>query len=92
MMTLVVKKELINGRLMTCPRCKREHDILQYVCLETIQEYASETTPVYKCPTCKWLFAPAGEMPQELYAKFEERIENLLTQLEKGCNCKACQT
>lgn len=76
---------------MTCPRCKREHDILQYICLETIQEYALETTPVYKCPTCKWLFAPAGEMPQEVYSKLEGRLTELLQKLEKNCDCPTCQ-
>lgn len=85
------KKKLINGRLMTCPRCKREHDILQYICLETIEEFASETTSVYKCPTCKWLFAPAGEMPQDIYDNLSIKVTKLLEALanNKGCNCSS---
>ena len=53
---------------MTCPRCKRQHDILQYQPLETIEEFAHETTPVYKCPKCKWIFAPADALVASLLA------------------------
>lgn len=56
------QKRLIDGRMMTCPRCKKQHDLLQYIRLQMIEEYARETTPVYKCPTCKWLFAPADDL------------------------------
>lgn len=77
------QKSLINGRMMVCARCKRSQDILSYIRLETIEEFARETTPVYKCPTCKWIFAPAGEMPQDIYSKFEA----LLEQYKKGCDC-----
>jgi len=63
--------------MMICPRCKRSHDLLQYIRLETIEEFARETTPVYKCPSCKWIFAPAGDMPQDLYAKVEALLEKL---------------
>lgn len=69
---------------MTCPRCKRQSDLLQYIRLETIEEYAQETTPVYKCAFCKWLFSPAGEMEQDVYSKFEA----LLEKYQKGCDCK----
>jgi hypothetical protein len=24
-----------------------------------IEEFERDTTPVYKCPACKWVFAPA---------------------------------
>lgn len=47
---------------MTCPRCKRDHDILQYVPMKMIEEFAAETTPVYKCPACRWIFAPADPL------------------------------
>jgi len=73
----VVKKNLINGRMMVCPRCKKDHDILQYIRLEMIEEYAHETTPVYKCCSCKWLFSPSGEMPQEIYEKFYRMLEEI---------------
>lgn len=63
---------------MVCPRCKSEQDLLQYIRLEMIEEFSHETTPVYKCPKCKWLFSPAGEMPQEIFDKFYRRLEELL--------------
>jgi rubredoxin len=44
---------------MICPRCETEHDILQYVPMEQIEAYAEETNPVYRCPTCRWVFSPA---------------------------------
>lgn len=43
---------------MTCPRCRGQHDILQYVPMMQIEEFAEDTVPVYKCPTCRWIFAP----------------------------------
>ena len=47
---------------MTCPRCKKGSDILAYVPLRMIEEYSEETTPVYKCPQCRWIFAPADDL------------------------------
>jgi hypothetical protein len=44
---------------MTCPRCKGEHDVLAYDSLMQIEEYAEETAPVYKCPSCRWIFSPS---------------------------------
>lgn len=55
-------QRLIRGRNMTCPRCKKQHDILQYVRLMEIEEFSKETTPIYKCPGCKWMFAPADDL------------------------------
>jgi uncharacterized C2H2 Zn-finger protein len=62
----IPRRKLIEGRFMRCPRCKRQHDVLQYVPLEIIEEFAAETTPVYKCPKCKWIFAPADELVADL--------------------------
>ena len=58
---------------MRCPRCKRQHDILQYVPMGMIEEYAEDTTPVYKCPACRWIFAPADSLLRTV-------IESRLTQ------------
>jgi len=44
---------------MTCPRCKRSHDILAYEPLMQIEAFVEETTPIYKCPKCRWIFAPS---------------------------------
>lgn len=79
------QKSLIVGRMMICPRCKRQHDLLQYIRLETIEEFAAETTPVYKCCSCKWIFSPAGEMPQDLFAKLQELLEQALN---RECECE----
>ena len=53
-----------NGRQgMCCPRCEHVFDILQFVPLKEIKEYAHDTTPVYKCPSrlggCGFIFAPS---------------------------------
>jgi uncharacterized protein with PIN domain len=50
---------LIEGRSMRCPRCKKLHDILAYVPLQQIEEFSAETNPIYKCPSCRWMFSPA---------------------------------
>jgi hypothetical protein len=60
------KRKLINGRMMTCPRCKKDHDILLYVPLRMIEEFKDETTPIYKCPSCRWTFAPSERLLVEL--------------------------
>lgn len=52
--------------MMICPRCKKRHDILQYMPLRMIDEFLSETTPVYKCPSCRWYFAPAENLVFEI--------------------------
>lgn len=44
---------------MRCPRCKQLHDILAYVPMEQVEEFADETNPIYKCPSCRWIFSPA---------------------------------
>lgn len=43
---------------MRCPRCKQQHDVLRYTPMRQIEEFTTETTPIYKCPNCRWLFAP----------------------------------
>ncbi len=44
---------------MHCPRCKKPRDILAWIPLMQIEEFAHETCPIYKCPDCRWVFAPA---------------------------------
>lgn len=44
---------------MRCPRCKELHDVLRYMPLGLIEEFAAETNPIYKCPGCNWVFSPA---------------------------------
>lgn len=66
------KSRLINGRLMTCPRCKKQSDILQYTRMMESPEFTHETTPIYKCPLCKWLFAPADNL---IFEVLSERMQ-----------------
>lgn len=69
---------------MTCPRCKDEHDVLQYRRMMTIEEYEHETAPIYKCPKCNFMFAPAGQMDHEIYeVVYQEMQDTLKTILEK---------
>lgn len=44
--------------LMVCPRCEKAKDILAYFCMGQIKDYELETAPIYKCPSCSWIFAP----------------------------------
>jgi uncharacterized protein with PIN domain len=50
---------LIEGRQMRCPRCELLHDILRYIPVQQIEKYAEETNPVYRCPSCRWIFSPS---------------------------------
>lgn len=53
------RERLIDGHLMKCPRCRAKNDILRYVPMGIIEEFATETNPIYKCPECRWVFSPA---------------------------------
>lgn len=60
---------LIEGRDMTCPRCRGKFDVLRFVPMGIVEEFAQETNPIYKCPGCRWIFSPALT-PSELLAAF----------------------
>jgi hypothetical protein len=66
------QRTLINGRMMLCPRCKKEHPVESYMRLREIEEFKSETTPIYKCESCKWIFALSVYVPQEVYEQLAE--------------------
>lgn len=57
------RQPLIDGRYMTCPRCKEKRDILAFIRFGEVEEFAADTAPIYKCPKpaggCGWIFAPA---------------------------------
>jgi hypothetical protein len=53
-----IQRKLMSGTRMRCPRCKRQQDVLTFVPLALIEEYADETCIIYKCSLCRWLFAP----------------------------------
>ena len=54
-----IQKLILSGRNMTCPRCKVEQELLHFIPLKKIEEYDESTMTIYKCPLCRWLFAPA---------------------------------
>lgn len=58
---------ILDGRYMRCPRCKGTHDVLKYVPMGMVEEFKSETMPVYKCPSCRWIFAPSQHVREEFF-------------------------
>lgn len=58
------RRPIIVGRQMRCPRCKQLHDILRFVPMGMIEEFAEDTNPVYKCPSCRWVFSPAPHVAE----------------------------
>ena len=56
------RAKLLEGRMMMCPRCRKARDILAFHPMKMIDEFAAETTPIYKCPSCHWMFAPADNL------------------------------
>ena len=54
-----------DGRYMKCPRCREINDILKYVPMGQIEEFLSETNPIYKCPKCRWIFSPARNVVED---------------------------
>lgn len=82
----MIRKKLIDGHRMTCPRCKNPHDILQYTRMQTVEEYELELTPIYKCPSCKFMFAPAGEMDHQIYEKLYQEMQGTLKSILERVN------
>ena len=56
---------ITNGRYMTCPRCREHIDILRFIPMGMVEEFKEDTVPVYKCPQCRWIFAPALNIREE---------------------------
>lgn len=50
---------LIDGRFMTCPRCREKQDVLAFIPMAIIEEFRHELNPIYKCRECHWIFSPA---------------------------------
>ena len=61
-MATIQHPPLIAGRRMLCPRCKKYHDILEYIPMQQIEAHADETNPIYKCPECRWAFSPVARV------------------------------
>jgi rubredoxin len=78
-------KSLLNLNLLTCPRCRVEKSVESYLRLREIEEYRSQTLPIYKCSECSWIFSLSVAIPQELYtelALFFSQARNRLSQKE----------
>ncbi len=58
------RRKLIEGHKMRCPRCKELQDILAFRPLIQIQEFISETNPIYKCAICNWMFSPGPDLSE----------------------------
>jgi phage FluMu protein Com len=77
------REPLIRGREMRCPRCRELHDVLLYVPMGQVDQFSSETNPVYKCPKCRWIFSPAQTLEERLrdaVALLRECAPELLTE------------
>jgi hypothetical protein len=61
---------------MTCPRCREKQDILRYVPMGQVEEFIDETVPVYKCPSCRWIFAPATNVRED-FAMFNDKTADV---------------
>ena len=59
------RESLIDGRYMTCPRCREKLDILRFLPMGQIEEFLAETNPIYKCPLCRWVFSPACDVEEQ---------------------------
>lgn len=53
---------IVGSRYMRCPRCRKTHDILRYPEMGQIEEFKEETNPIYKCPSCRWIFSPSDSI------------------------------
>lgn len=52
---------LLQGTKIQCPRCEGTHDVLAYIPLQMQPMHEDECAQIYKCPACRWLFAPLPE-------------------------------
>jgi hypothetical protein len=50
-------RKLINGRMLTCPGCERQADVLMYVPLNHSTKYAAQIVTPLKCRACRHIFA-----------------------------------
>jgi transposase len=58
---------------MICPRCREHHDILRFIPMGLVEEFREDTVPVYKCPSCRWIFAPAQNVREEYWTHDRDR-------------------
>jgi rubredoxin len=52
------REPLVNSAGMMCPRCEVRQDILIFKRLQHSDRYEDVTEAIYKCPLCRFVFAP----------------------------------
>lgn len=64
-LTEAAHESLFHGRYLTCPACQKEQDILTYVPLRIVEQYAHELVPPLRCSACNHVFAlrPVPDAP-----------------------------
>lgn len=71
------RPSLVDGHKMTCPRCREQQDILAFVPMQQISEFASETNAIYKCPSCRWIFSPIDDIDEDLGKVVSDDLDSL---------------
>lgn len=56
------REPLVNSEGMLCPRCEVRSDILIFKRLQHSDKYQDLTEAIYKCPYCRFVFAPVSEV------------------------------
>ncbi len=72
---------------MRCPRCKKLHPIEAYMRMQEIEEFETQTNPIYKCTGldgsgCKWIFSPGDPSLPFVLAEVLEEMRVLRQELE----------
>lgn len=52
------KVSIINKYGMICPRCEERNNLLKFTKLNQVNARDYNTVPIYKCPECRYVFAP----------------------------------
>ena len=79
-------KRLIEGSKMHCPRCKKLQPVETFMRMQEIEEFESETNPIYKCSQCKWIFSPGDPTLPFVYAQLLEEMSKLREELSLSRN------
>ena len=79
-------KRLTIGGKMTCPRCKKLQPLETFMRMLEIEEFESETNPIYKCSICKWIFSPGDPKLPFVMAELLEEMTALKKELQEARN------
>lgn len=56
------KISIINKDGMICPRCQERSNLLNFTKLNQVNSEHYNTVPIYKCPSCRYVFAPLPDI------------------------------